>query len=234
MAVVSGAVGSAPADARRRPWQAFTLLELLVVIAILTLLLVAIVPAVNSLSHSSGRKAAVSNLLNVLEQARSQAIKDGRSTYLAFAAQPSNGSTITDQQIIDRYFYHSYAIFEDDPADATKPKVQITSWKLLPTGISLRSEISFSGGSTTTNASWTSSAFAFTPAGTTPQNFPFMEFDSSGALVSPVPLAIGAINLRLFEGYVTGTSEHSTTGSKANKDEVIKIATVTGRASYTP
>ena len=52
---------------------AFTLLELLVVVGIVSLLLVAVIPAVTSLSKSSGGKAAVSNLMNALEQARSLA-----------------------------------------------------------------------------------------------------------------------------------------------------------------
>jgi competence protein ComGC len=52
---------------------AFTLLELLVVIS---LLLVAVIPAVNSLSKSSGRKGAISNLTTVIEQARSLALSE--------------------------------------------------------------------------------------------------------------------------------------------------------------
>ena len=63
---------------------AFTLLELLVVVGIISVLLVAVIPAVNSLSKSSGRKGAISNLLGAIEQARAQAIKDGRRTYVVF------------------------------------------------------------------------------------------------------------------------------------------------------
>jgi prepilin-type N-terminal cleavage/methylation domain-containing protein len=209
---------------------AFTLLELLVVIGIISVLLVAVVPAVNSLSKASGRKAAINNLLGAIEQARAVAIKDGRQTYLAFAAQPSNGNTtITDQAIIDRYFYHSYAIFEDDPADTTKPKIQVSPWKVLPTGISLRTEISFP----TSNAAWTSTTFAFTPAGPgSTQSFPYLQFDSTGALISPNPSWSGPIPLQIFEGSVAGTYEHPTT--KANKDETINISRMTGRAEYVP
>lgn len=217
----------------RRRLPAFTLVELLIVIGIIAVLLVAIVPAVNSLSKSSGRKAAVSNLLATLEQARSQAIKDGRSSYVGLAAEPTGGATgITDQNVISRYFYHAYAIFEDDPSDSTKPKIQVTPWKLFPTGISLRTEISFPSASSTTNAVWSSTDLAFTPAGASTQKFPFLEFDSTGALIAPAGANIGPILVRLFEGSVTGTTEHPTTA--ANKDEVISIAPVTGRATYTP
>src|SRR3954471_1523199 len=81
---------------------AFTLLELLVVIGILTILLVAIVPAVNSLSKSSGRKAAVSNLLGVLEQARALAVKDSHATYIVFPDQLPGSPTSEAKQ---RYAY---------------------------------------------------------------------------------------------------------------------------------
>ncbi len=204
--------------------------------AIITILLVAIVPAVNTLSKSSGRKATGSLLLGAIEQARAQAIKDGRATYVVFAAQPVGSTTgVADQKIIDRYFYHSVALFEDD-ADPTKAKVQLTPWKVFPTGISLRTEISFPAptppATSTNNASWTSASFAFSPAGSVPQAFPNMKFDETGALVSPTPVNPGSMRLRFFEGLVNGTSEKPTT--KANKDEIITIAPVTGRATYTP
>src|SRR5689334_22329245 len=73
----------APRDVRA---NAFTLLELLVVLGILAILLVAIVPAINSLSKSSGRKAAIGNLLGAVEQARAEALKSGRATYIVLPA----------------------------------------------------------------------------------------------------------------------------------------------------
>jgi prepilin-type N-terminal cleavage/methylation domain-containing protein len=217
--------------------RAFTLIELLVVIGIIAALLVAVVPAVNTLSKSSGRKATASLLLGVIEQARAQAIKDGRATYVVFAAQPVGSVTgVTDQKIIDRYFYHSAAIFEDDP-DPTQPKVQLTPWKLFPAGISLRTEISFAAPPPPpvpiNNANWSSGSFAFTPAGSQLQSFPYMEFDQTGMLVAPTPVdPAQPMRLRFFEGLVTGTFEKPTT--QANKDEAISIADTTGRATYVP
>jgi type II secretory pathway pseudopilin PulG len=211
-------------------------MELLVVMGIIAILLVAIVPAVTSLSKSGGRKATASLLLSGIEQARAQAIKDGRATYLAFAAQPfGSTSAITDTKILDRYFYHSFAIFEDD-VDVTKPKVQLTPWKILPSGISLRTEISFPapppGTSNATNASWSAETFPFTPASSAAESFPCLKFDESGALSSPTAINPGPILLRFFEGFVNGTFEKPT--SKNNKDEVINIAATTGRATYVP
>jgi prepilin-type N-terminal cleavage/methylation domain-containing protein len=208
---------------------AFTLLELLVVIGIISILLVAVVPAVNSLSKSSGRKSAVKMLLGGLEQARFQAIKDGRAAYVVFAAQPVDGITgISKTDVVDRYFYHSFAVFEDD---ASGNKVQLTPWKTFPTGVSMRTEISFSGAN---NAKWASDDFAFTPAGTQPQKFPFIKFNANGEVDLPAVggSGVSAIALSLFEGYVVGKNEKSTT--KANKDETINLARLTGRAEYTP
>src|SRR6266513_2577208 len=85
---------------------AFTLIELLVVIAILSILLIAIIPAV-SISKSSGRKGAVNNLLGAIEQARAEAIKTGQATYVVFPTFDS-----ASQATLDRYHYKSFAIFE--------------------------------------------------------------------------------------------------------------------------
>src|SRR3954453_4059065 len=97
-------------------------------------MLAAGIPAINSLSKSGGRKAALSNLLGALEQARTEAIKAGRPTYVVFPDVIPGA----DASISDRYAYRSYAIFEDDPDNPTTPK-QLTNWRTLPTGISIRS-----------------------------------------------------------------------------------------------
>jgi type II secretory pathway pseudopilin PulG len=195
-------------------------LELLVVIGIISILLVAVIPAVTSLSKSSGRKGAISNLLGAIEQGRAQAIKDGRATYIVFPAQPIGGSSgITDKTLLDRYFYHSFAVFEDD-ADTTKPKIQLTPWKTLPTGISIRSDIS--------QAPWTATAFSFTPEGSAKtENFPYIMFNANGEVESPIPTT-GPIQLNIFEGYVDGTTETPT--SKPIVTETITISHLTGRA----
>jgi prepilin-type N-terminal cleavage/methylation domain-containing protein len=216
----------AKADRRSRAIRslAFTLLELLVVIAIISILLVAVIPAVTSLSKSSGRKGAISLLLGVLEQARSLAIKDGRPTYVVF---PAGTPATSDQNIISRYFYHSVAIFEDeeDPANpGTFKQNQKSEWKVLPTGISLRSAISASP--------WaTNISFTFTPEGSsTTEKFPYLKFNASGQVESPAP-SNNQVQVRIFEGYVSSGSEHVT--SSKNFDESIAISTVSGRSIYT-
>jgi type II secretory pathway pseudopilin PulG len=194
---------------------------------IIAALAVALIPAINSLSKSSGRKGAISNLLGVIEQARAQAIKDGQSTYVVFPAQPAGGSsTITDKVILDGYFYRSVAIFEDDAANPGSRK-QLTPWKTFAAGVCLRSAISASP--------WASDlSFAFTPAGSNKtENFPYLKFNSNGEVESPVT-ASGPVQITVFEGFVNGTTE-VVTGKKDGSGnplaaESITVARLTGRA----
>jgi prepilin-type N-terminal cleavage/methylation domain-containing protein len=205
----------------------FTLIELLVVMGIISLLLVAVIPVVNSLSKSSGRKAAISNLLGAIEQAHSQAIKDGQATYVVFPT-----FTTGSQPTLDRYHYKSYAIFEDDPAAPMVPK-QLTNWKTLPVGVALRSSGSGSlAGLTASTALTPAFTPAFRPDTTATAAFQCIKFNSSGEVESPANNVV----LTVFEGYVNTTNEVAT----GNKDgsgnpsatESINIARLTGRAVW--
>ena len=102
---------------------------------IIGIMLVAIIPAVSSLSKSSGRKSGISNLTILVEQARSLALSDSRNTYVAFTTALPSGALPT---VIDDYSYRSYAVFEDDALGAPHA-IQVTKWQKLPPGISFRS-----------------------------------------------------------------------------------------------
>lgn len=200
---------------------AFSLLELMVVIGILSVLLVAVIPAVNSLSKSGGRKAAVSNLLGAIEQARSLAIKNGRATYVVFPdALPASADSVATQKYVNR----SYAIFEEDPANAGTPK-QVTNWQTLPTGISLR------GGSLNYLANTIS--FPFTPVSSTASApFPFLKFSAQGEVDPSTTRSAadttGSIQFGIFEGSVEGGADRDTSAGKFS--ESIEVARLTGRA----
>lgn len=200
---------------KRSRHSAFTLLELLVVMGIIALLLVAVVPAVTSLSKSSGRKGAISNLLGAIEQGRAEAIKAGQPTYVVFPIFPGMSPAT------DRYNYKSYAIFVDDPANPAAPK-QLTNWKIFPTGVSMRSQIS----------SWPTAPFTFTPLGSAPQAFPYLKFNANGEVESPDPTPATSVTLTVFEGYMNGATEVKT--SRVIVTESISIARLTGRAERTP
>ena len=210
--------------------SAFTLIELLVVIGIIAIMLVALIPAVSSLSKSSGRKGAVSNLLGAIEQARAQAIKDGRATYVVFPT-----FTAGTQPTLDRYSYKAYAIFEDDPAAPTVPK-QLTNWKTLPVGISLRAAgagaVSALPNPTDSSALTPAVSITFTPDATA-NPFRCFKFNANGEVESPPSNVL----LTVFEGYVSGGAE-VITGSKNGTNplaiETITIAHLTGRAERAP
>jgi type II secretory pathway pseudopilin PulG len=195
---------------------------MLVVIVIIAILLVAVIPAVNSLSKSSGRKAAVSNLLGAIEQARAQAIKDGQATYLVFLTFSSGA-----QATLDRYNYKSYAIFEDDPAVPATPK-QLTAWKTLPTGVSLRANSG--SGQALTNLPDLSTVVTTIPAFTIDTAsvplFRCIKLNTDGGMDNPTT----NLTLAVFEGYVNGGAEVATTNPMVT--ETLTIAHLTGRAVH--
>lgn len=204
---------------------AFTLIELLVVIGIISLLLVAVIPVVNSLSKSGGRKAAIGSLLGAIEQAHAQAIKDGQASYVVFPTF-TGGTPAT----VERYHHKSYAIFEDDPAAPSVPK-QLTNWKTLPAGVALRSsgagKLADLTASTSLSPSFTPT---FSPEAAATAVFQCIKFSSSGEVESPPNNVV----LTVFEGYVNGANE-VITGSKDGSGnpsavESINIARLTGRA----
>ncbi|MEO5720647.1 MAG: type II secretion system protein [Chthoniobacterales bacterium] len=213
----------------RERTRAFTLIELLVVIGIIAIMLVALIPAVNSLSKSSGRKGAISNLTTIIEQARSLALADARSTYVAFATTlPGSPSPA----ISDEYSYRAYAVFKDN-ANGAPHAIQVTKWQKLPEGISFRSQAELTGPGTclTSDANTATTPFAFAPtAGTI--TAPYLQFDSTGSIVHPTSAA--PMRLIIFEGLVRDGNEVATAQDSSQqpvRDEVA-IGRFNGRAKY--
>lgn len=203
----------------------FTLLELLVVIGIIALMLVVLIPAVNSLSKSSGRKAAIGSLLGTLEQARGHAIATGRPSYVVFPA-----FTAGDQKTLDRYHYRAFSIYEDDPANPVTPK-QITKWQTLPTGVALRANAGAPGSVSDLPPLTPAPTFTFAPDADATPVFHSIKFDADGKVESG---AANYVELAVFEGHVSGTTEVPTgardpSGQPAAR-ESLRIAHLTGRA----
>jgi hypothetical protein len=214
---------------------------MLIVIGVLAALLVAIVPAVSSLSKSGARRGAVSNILGAIEQARGLAIKDGRPTYVVFSTSFSS----TDPSVIQRYAHRGYAVFEDDPnnppdhtntadpADGTKPKIQITAWRSFPTGVSLRKDM--------LSSPWKMSTFSFQPGGSgAMESFPYLMFDTNGELDSPDASAnpSNTVALTIFEGTVKNgqeliTSTKNSLGGPASIEQ-LTVSRNSGRAEKVP
>jgi prepilin-type N-terminal cleavage/methylation domain-containing protein len=208
---------------------AFTLIELLVVMGIISLLLVAVIPAVNSLSKSSGRKGGISNLTTIIEQARSLALSDSRNAYVVFVAIVSPPAPAS---VIEEYSYRAYAVFEDDSA-GTAHSIQVTKWQKLPAGLSFRNQNESSGTGTclTSASNSATAAFAFSPtAGTI--TCPYIQFDSTGSVVQPTSAA--PMRLVIFEGFVRSGNEVATAKDSTGqpvRDE-IEIGRFNGRAKF--
>ena len=213
-------------SAERGRSRGFTLLELIIVMGIIAIGLVALVPAVTSLSKAGGRRAARDSLLGGIEQARAEAIKSGQPTYVVFPTFSSGA-----QSTLDRYNYRSYAIFENDAA--TGIAKQLTDWKSFPTGVALRA----AGTAALSNLPiWTPPpGFTFTPDTSVNAEFRSFRFNSNGEVAAPAANVL----LGVFEGYVDATRSppEVATGPTANGNplaaEYIMVSQFTGRAEPT-
>jgi type II secretory pathway pseudopilin PulG len=185
---------------------------------IISLLLVAVVPVVTSLSKAHGQKAAISNVMNLLEQARSLAVSTGSPTYVVFA----------DQTTPEKYRDKAYIVFKEDSQTFTP--VAVSKWNFLPTGISFQPNAGLLTGPTATPA------VTFTcpgELGTTPLALPFIKFDSNGMVAFPTNPNILFANV--FAGSVdqNGVPTYTDQNQKSTqKFDQVAIARFTGRARY--
>lgn len=203
----------------------------MVVIGILAFMLVALIPAVSSLTKSSGRKAAVGSLLGGIEQARANAIKTGQASYIVFPTFAAASQTTLEQ-----YDHKSFAVFEDDPANLTTPK-QLIGWKRLPTGVSLRAKAASQEALSNLPdaASLTPPlTFSFSPDAAATPLFRYIKFNPNGEIES----APTKVALAVFEGYVNAGAEvvtgAKTAGGEPAAREAITVARLTGRAERAP
>ena len=201
-----------------RARSAFTLIELLVVMGIILLLAAALVPAVTSLSKAHGQKAAISNVMNVFEQARALAVSSGTATYIVFANQTTP----------EKYRCKAFIVFKEDSQTFTPAAV--TKWYFLPTGVSLQPESGLLTAPTGTPA------ITFLCPGSVsaaPIALPFIKFDPSGMVASPTNPAVLFVNV--FAGFVDAggiASFTDKTQQTSLKLDQVAVARFTGRARY--
>lgn len=232
---------------------AFTLVEMLVVMGILVILLVVTVPAFRGLNQGGARRAAVSNLMGVLDHARMMAVSDGKATYVVFYASstPPTGA-VTDNQ---RFWGRAYAIYEDKDNVNFTPE-QRTPWLYLPAGVAFKVDGSTSATSSVTNQTPTAPsdpAFPIAPSagvnGATALMLPYWKFDATGAIDEPtlnhaIPASGTAatyLRVLMFSGSLDPNAAHgelstqSGTGGTnlvAGTLEEVDVNPVTGRAKY--
>jgi prepilin-type N-terminal cleavage/methylation domain-containing protein len=208
--------------------DAFTLLELIIVLGIIAMMLLALVPAVTSLSKAGGRRAARDSLLGGIEQARAEAIKSGQATYVVFPTFTSG-----TQSTLDRYNYRSYAIFEDNAANPGNVK-QLTDWKSLPSGVALRAAGIAALSNLADPATLTPAVtFSFAPD-TSAAPFRCVKFNSNGQVQTPAANVL----LAIFEGYVSSGNEVATGPKDGTGNpyatEYLMVSQFTGRAEPVP
>jgi prepilin-type N-terminal cleavage/methylation domain-containing protein len=206
----------------------FTIFELLVTMSIIAIALVALVPAVTSLSKSGARRAARDSLLGGIEQARAEAIKSGQATYIVFPT-----FTAGTQSTLDRYNYRSYAIFEDNAANPGNVK-QLTDWKSFPAGVALRAAGTAALSNLADPGTLTPAVtFSFTPD-TSAVPFRCLKFNSNGEVQTPAANVL----LAIFEGYVSNGAEVATGPKDGSGNpyatEYLMVWQFTGRAEPVP
>jgi prepilin-type N-terminal cleavage/methylation domain-containing protein len=211
--------------------KAFTLIELMVVIGVIALLLVLLAPTIGSLSKSTGRRGAVSNLTSIIEQTRALALSQSRTAYVAFVGEmPPNAPPA----VVRDYAYRAFAVFQDS---AGAGKAQVTKWQKLPEGISFRAEPEAAAAGTPVGTSITATTnsattlFPFAPLGSGQSiECRYIAFDATGTVIEPPVSA--PLRLVIFEGRVNNAVEQPTArdaDQQPVRDE-IQIGRYNGRA----
>ena len=209
---------------------------------VIVILLAVAGPALRGLVGTDGRKAAVSQLMGALEQARSTALEKGVTVSIGFAAadfaEPS-------------WRFSRYILFRERSADLGDPstapaQIMLSKWQALPTGVVLASFGNLPGAITATSYQ---SADGFPPvttaAGavntTTALPLHVLRFNSAGAVSEPTGSNLlngsNASGFFVAQGFYTPSGLQETrrpaSGGKLQYDR-ITLARYTGRARFDP
>ncbi len=210
---------------------------------ILAILLAVTVPAFRGLNQGGSRRAAVSNLMGVLDRARMMAVSDGKATYVAFyAAHTPPTGALTDAS--SGPWGRAYAIYEDVDNVNFIP-AQKTPWIYLPDGVTFKVDDSQQTTSVTNILGATGGTSTLFPVNSTfarnsqtQLSLPYFKFDPTGALdESLVNKPSNYLRVLMFlgslkaDGTEAGT-QPGATGSNPNSLEEIDLNPVTGRAKY--
>jgi len=113
-------------DSVRR--QAFSLIELLAVMAVISLLMVATIPAFNSMGPAYRLGTASEAIMTVLDTARMEAINANTTVQLRI---------ITGSAAPVEAQYRAYSLWKRNKTDGTY--AQTTKWEILPVGVTFES-----------------------------------------------------------------------------------------------
>ncbi|MCX6962799.1 MAG: prepilin-type N-terminal cleavage/methylation domain-containing protein [Verrucomicrobia bacterium] len=201
--------------------RAFSLLELLAVTAILALLAGLLAPALHGLTSPTGRKGAVTIVMNTLEQARVSAIETGREVVVVFWKKNGTDASQPDEQ-------DAMLILRKNDAEAWEP---ITRWIKLPRGVLFHGEDSESkilydnSGLAAVSVTTIDSL----PGKPSKNNLGAIHFSSTGAV--QLPSTSNGLRIALTEGQRGVDQTLIVNKQKDGGHEIISLARYTGRAT---
>lgn len=239
-------------DPPRRGAAGFTLVEMLGVMTIIGILTALTVLGVRGINGTASRKAAVGNLMGVLDQTRMIAISEGKAAYLVFVSAPRLQTDLINNTLPDSMWGRAYAIFVDADSTSATPFVpqQRSQWMYLPVGVAFKSDTADnSPADVTATARSSSDQTAFTIPSRTSNptqalKLPYIKFDATGQVVDYNGDLASAdapcLRLILFSGAASSTGvetvtkqpvKNAGTGVNYALDEIL-LKPTTGRAQY--
>lgn len=201
---LSGSFGFRKGTPHARGVAGMSIPELLAVIIIIAGMAGLGAAAMNGLFRSTGRRAAVEQVMGVLEQARMKALASGRAVYVAFA----------DASFPEGQQWKALALYEEGD-DPTVPAIGVTRWNTLP------GRMAFGHGlasASVTDEPAEARSFR-TPHGE--RSLPYLKFNAAGAVEYPTHAPLLYIGCPTEPGAATGVAW-----------ETIKVALFTGRATF--
>lgn len=205
----------------RRCTVAFTITEMLAVLAVLAVVAAATVPVLTSLSKGSSRRAAVSQVMSALDNARGLALSRNTVHYLVLADTATHWP--------ENFRCRAFAIFaEEFNAEANRYIcLPVTPWTLLPEGISFDPTAGV-GEKTIFNEDATKVKVFYQPAGAQVE-VPCFKFNSLGTLEDLTDPDQACV--RLFEGIVDRDGKVRPTNNVGlERTDLVRVSLVTGRA----
>jgi prepilin-type N-terminal cleavage/methylation domain-containing protein len=199
----------------------FSLLELLAVTAILALLAGLLAPSLQGLTSPTGRKGAVTIVMNTLEQARVSAIENGREVVVVFWKKNGTDGSQPDEQ-------DAMLILRKNDAEAWEP---ITRWIKLPRGVlfhcgDAESKILYDNSGLAAVSDTTIDSLPGNPSKNT---LGAVHFSSSGTV--QLPSTSNGLRIGLTEGQRGADQSLIVNKQKDGGHEIISLARYTGRAT---
>lgn len=199
----------------------FSLLEMLVVIAVIAIMMALLVPAISGFSSTAGRRGAVNIVMNTLEQARVAALESGQIVYVGFAD--------ADFPVEDMR-YAAFVVFRDATeeeklADPQRSFVVLKKWTRLPKKVAFK-QLASSLVPPIPSAREFAGLKRELSSKQEDERFPFVAFNSSGAIEEPA----SDLRVFLYEGYFEGGREVPVRNESSGLYEKISLSRYTGRA----